>query len=80
MLSGVSMVSMVSMVNVVSDVNPLHGRSEVSILGGRSMSISGAVRKRGHRVDVLRQMVRESSDVGRRSQNMLPAGRLGGLA
>jgi hypothetical protein len=77
MLSGVSMVSMV---NVVSDVNPLHGWSEVSILGGRSMSISGAVRKRGHRVDVLRQMVREPSDVGRRSQNMLPAGRLGGLA
>ena len=77
MLSGVSMVSMV---NVVSDVNPLHGRSEVSILGGRSMSISGAVRKRGHRVGVLRQMVREPSDVGRRSQNMLPAGRLGGLA
>jgi hypothetical protein len=77
MLSGVSMVSMV---NVVSDVNPLHWRSEVSILGGRSMSISGAVRKRGHRVDVLRQMVREPSDVGRRSQNMLPAGRLGGLA
>jgi len=80
MLSGVSIVSMVNVVNVVSDVNPLHVPSEVSMLGGRSMSISGAVRKRGHRVDVLRQMVREPSDVGRRSQNMLPAGRLGGLA
>lgn len=72
--------SMVSMVNVVSGVNPLRGRSELSMLGGRNVSISGGVRKQGHRVDVLRLMVREPSDVGRRSQSMLPAGHPGGLA
>ena len=79
-MHGLIMVSMVSMVNVVSGVNPLRGRSELSMLGGRNVSISGVVRKQGHRVDVLRLMVCEPSDVGRRSQSMLPAGHPGGLA